>query len=260
MLAEMSSGPHFAVTEPPGGASAGLPTPSKYFQPAVLAVALPGAGSDAQFAREAFEPACAARGLPLRAVQPDPSGVVASYRAALARAADQGPVLVLGISLGAGVAVHWARDHPDQVAGIVAALPAWTGPSSPECPAAASAAAAAAMLRDRGLAYALEHLHQTSAPWLARALTRSWRAQWPQLPGALQEAAEYDWPDRAALASVPAALRVLGAHDDPVHPWHIAREWAQYAQVPLQRLGLADIAADPGVLGNRGLSRTAQPG
>ncbi|WP_280366078.1 hypothetical protein [Nocardia wallacei] len=46
-----------------------------------LVVALPGTGSDADFARRAFGPACAALDLPFLAVEPDPRAVVASCRA-----------------------------------------------------------------------------------------------------------------------------------------------------------------------------------
>ncbi|WP_280441476.1 hypothetical protein [Nocardia brasiliensis] len=58
--------------------------------PAQVVVALPGSGSDADFARRAFEPAGRARRLDVVAVQPDPAAVVASYRAALAGAAAAG--------------------------------------------------------------------------------------------------------------------------------------------------------------------------
>ncbi|RJO72922.1 alpha/beta hydrolase [Nocardia panacis] len=217
-------------------------------------VALPGTGSDADFARRAFEPACTARGFELIAVRPDPRGVVAGYRAALDAAAASGPILVTGISLGAAVAVEWAAEHPRAAIGVVAALPAWTGPDTAQCPAALSAAYTARQLRERGLEEVVTQLRSSSPPWLARALTQSWRAQWPDLPDALEEAADYKWPGVELLGSVRVPVAVVGAVDDPVHPISIAEQWA--ALLPhsaLHRITLDELGADPGVIGRLGL-------
>jgi pimeloyl-ACP methyl ester carboxylesterase len=223
-------------------------------RPAVV-VALPGTGSNADFARRAFEPACRDRAIELIAVEPDPRAVVASYRAALDAAAGSGPVLVTGISLGAAIALEWAGEHPDTAVGVVAALPAWTGPDTAACPAALSAAITAGQLRADGLEPVIERMRAGSPRWLADALTQSWRSQWPHLPEALEEAADYKWPgaDRLGTLDVPVAL--ITAVDDPVHPFAIAEEWA--ALIPraeLHRITLAQLGADPAVLGNIGLA------
>ncbi len=224
-----------------------------------VVVALPGTGSDADFARRAFEPACEARRLAVVAVEPDPMGVVASYRAALDAAAAAGPIAVAGISLGAAVAIEWAAEHPDQVVGVVAALPAWTGPDTAACPATLSAGATAAQLRADGLDAVVERMRASSPRWLADALTRSWRAQWPNLPAALEEAADYKWPGTERLGTLDVPVAVVTAIDDPVHPFAIAEEWA--ALIPrsaIHRITLADLGADPAILGHTGFAALAR--
>ncbi|MGV9410064.1 alpha/beta fold hydrolase [Nocardia sp. NPDC003693] len=220
-----------------------------------VAVALPGTGSDAHFARRAFESACTAAGVPCVAVDPDPLRVIESYHAALDTAARSGPVLIAGISLGAAVAVDWAARHPESTYGVVAALPAWTGADTTGCPAALSAAATAAQLRADGLDAMIERMRASSPAWLAEALTRSWRSQWPDLPAALEEAASYAWPEPGLLASITAPVHIVGAVDDPVHPIAVAERWA--ALIPdahLHRITLDELGADPAILGARGVA------
>ncbi|MGI5217407.1 alpha/beta hydrolase [Nocardia sp. CA-290969] len=226
-------------------------------RPAVV-VALPGTGSDAHFARRAFEPACTALGLDLIAVDPEPGAVIDGYRAALDAAAVRGPVLAAGISLGAAVAVEWASARTTaDVAGVIAALPAWTGPDTAQCPATLSAAVTAAQLRTEGLEPVLERMRASSPRWLADALTRSWRAQWPGLPAALEEAAQYKWPEATLLDGLPAPLAVVAAADDPVHPVAVGREWARRApRSVITEITLDQLGADPAVLGRLGLRYT----
>ncbi|MCX4094812.1 alpha/beta hydrolase [Nocardia sp. alder85J] len=222
----------------------------------ITVVGLPGTGSDADFARRAFEPACAARALAFVAVEPDPRAVVASYRAALDAAARSGPVLAAGISLGAAVAVEWAIDNPDSAVGVIAALPAWTGADTGDCPATLSAAVTAAALRAEGLDPVLARMRAGSPPWLAAALTRSWTAFWPALPSALEEVASYAWPEPETLAALPVPATVVTAVDDPVHPYPVADRWAELIpDCVVHRITLDELGADPAVLGDRGFAR-----
>ncbi|WP_328398366.1 alpha/beta fold hydrolase [Nocardia sp. NBC_00416] len=216
---------------------------------------MPGTGSDAHFARRAFGPACAAAGLDFVAVDPDPSAVIDSYRAALNSAADRGPVLAAGISLGAAVAVEWAATRDTaEVSGVVAALPAWTGPDTAHCPATLSAAVTAAQLRAEGLEPVISRMRAGSPGWLADALTRSWRGQWPGLPGALEEAAQYKWPEAALLDDLSVPLAVIAAADDPVHPVAVGREWARRApRSALTEITLDELGADPAIVGRLAL-------
>ncbi|MEV0711099.1 alpha/beta hydrolase [Nocardia aurea] len=222
---------------------------------AMVAVALPGTGSDADFARRAFGAAAAASGLEFVAAEPDPRGLVAGYRAALDAAAARGPVLAAGISLGAAIAVEWAAEHPGSVTAVIAALPAWTGADTTDCPAALSAAFTADRLAADGLEPVIEGMRATSPAWLADALTQSWRAQWPQLPRALREAAGYAWPDVERLGSVGVPVALVAAIDDPVHPLAVAEQWAEaIPEAALYRITLDELGADPAILGRIGFA------
>lgn len=230
-------------------------------EPRPTVVALPGTGSDADFARRAFESAAATHELRFHAVEPDPRAVVASYRAALDEAAADGPVLATGISLGAAVAVEWAAEHAGsgRVAGVVAALPAWTGPDVAGCPAALSAAFTAQRLRADGLEAVIEQMRAGSPGWLGTALTQSWRSQWPWLPEALEEAASYSWPDADLLTVLDVPVAVVATIDDPVHPLAVGERWA--ALIPgatLDKLTLDELGADPAALGRSGFTALAR--
>ncbi|GAB2520045.1 alpha/beta fold hydrolase [Nocardia heshunensis] len=193
--------------------------------------------------------------LPFLAVDPDPRRVIESYRAALDAAARSGPILIAGISLGAAVAVDWAAEHPDSVYGVIAALPAWTGADTTGCPAALSAAATAAQLRADGLDAMVTRMRESSPAWLADALTRSWTSQWPDLPAALEEAAAYAWPEPDLLARVTARVEIIGATDDPVHPFPVAERWTTLIpRATLHTITLDELGADPSILGTRGIT------
>lgn len=226
-----------------------------------IAVVLPGTGSDADFARRAFEPALRAAGIDVIAVEPDPRRVVASYLEALdAAAAEHGRILVGGVSIGAAVALNWAIDQQDRTDGVLAALPAWTG--DPDgAPAAASAAFTAQRLREDGLHVVSDEMRASSPSWLGAELTKSWTSQWPDLPLALDEASVYRGPTAATLATLQVPVGICGAVDDPVHPIAVAQLWADL--LPDAALGLvtlAQIGADPGVLGRSALDALVSAG
>ncbi|MEV6213399.1 alpha/beta hydrolase [Nocardia sp. NPDC051833] len=221
----------------------------------VTVVALPGTGSDADFAARAFGPAAAAHGLAFQAVEPDPQAVIASCTAALGAAAARGPVLAAGISLGAAIALDWAAGQPTAVVGVITALPAWTGAETAACPAALSASVTAEQLRADGLDAVIERMRASSPAWLADALTQSWRGQWPHLPRALDEAAAYAWPTLERLADTRVPVAVVGASDDPIHPIAVAEQWAAtLPQARLRRVTLDELGADPAVLGHAGFA------
>ncbi|QCQ90832.1 alpha/beta hydrolase [Rhodococcus sp. SGAir0479] len=219
------------------------------------AVVLPGTGSDANFADRAFRTALAQVGVDTVAVEPDPRRVVGSYRDAMDRAADRhGRIVVGGVSIGAAVALEWACANPDRVAAVLAALPAWTG-SPVDAPAAASAVFTATQLRAHGLDAVTAEMTASSPPWLADELARSWRAQWPDLPSALEEAAAYHAPGTDMLAGLRVPVGVAAAVDDAVHPLTVAKEWtAALPRAAMCELTLDEIGADPAALGRATLT------
>lgn len=218
---------------------------------AEFAVFLPGTGSDAEFAEAAFAPSFARRGMVTEAVQPDPSGLVAGYTAALDEAArSHGPIVVGGISIGAAVAARWALSNPSNTAALVLALPAWTGDPDRSV-AAISARFTAQALRADGLDAVTEAMVASSPKWLATTLRRSWAAQWPALPDALDEAASFRGPSLADLAQLEVPTAVVGASDDPVHPLAVARSWVRsLARGALRTVTLADIGDATSTIGD----------
>ncbi|KWX68449.1 alpha/beta fold hydrolase [Mycobacterium sp. NAZ190054] len=213
------------------------------------AVLLPGTGSDDDFVYRAFAPALHGAGAVVVAPPPQPDRLLDGYRDELRDAAQSGPIVVGGVSIGAAVAVEWALAHPNEVVAVLAVLPAWTG-NPDTAPAAAAARYSAEMLRRDGLAAAMTQMQATSPRWLAEELTRSWLGQWPALPDALDEAARYVAPTSIELERLSAPLGVVSATDDAVHPMEVGVEWATAAPcAALRTLTLDAIGADPAVLG-----------
>ncbi|MGA9871809.1 MAG: alpha/beta fold hydrolase [Rhodococcus sp. (in: high G+C Gram-positive bacteria)] len=226
----------------------------------VHAVVLPGAGSDARFAADAFASAFATAGTTTQTVDPDPTGVIAGYERALDDAArEHGPIIVGGISIGAAVAMSWALEHPDRVVAVLAALPPWIGVAG-DAPAALSARLTSHRLNTEGLGPATAAMASSTPPWLAETLTRSWASQWPDLPGALREVADYTAPSVDELRRVRVPTALVGAVDDPVHPFDVAEVWHREIEgSALASVTLDQIGRDPGVLGRcamDALSRT----
>lgn len=215
----------------------------------VSTVVLPGTGSDDDYVRRVFAGALNEAGAVLVAPPPRPERLVDGYLRALDDAARAGPVCVGGISIGAAVATAWALAHPDRTVAVLAALPAWAGvPGS--APAALAARYTAARLRSDGLAATTMQMRSSSPPWLGDELARSWRAQWPQLPDAMEQAAGYVAPSHADLSRLSAPLAVVAAVDDPIHPLQVAVDWVTAApRAALRTVTLEQFGADTAALG-----------
>jgi pimeloyl-ACP methyl ester carboxylesterase len=219
-------------------------------------VVLPGSGSDAAFVQAAFGAPLRAIGVTLHAVTPRPGGdVVAGYRTALdAALAEPGPVLVGGVSLGAHVAAAWAAERgngagPGGPAGLLLALPAWTGAPG-EAPAAAAARATAAQVRAGGVAAAVAAARAGSPRWLGDELARAWSGYGAGLADAFEAAAAEPAPDAAALRSITVPVGIAALTDDPVHPLATARTWEHlFPRAATCTSTLAAFGADPAVLG-----------
>ncbi|MBM7776299.1 pimeloyl-ACP methyl ester carboxylesterase [Actinokineospora baliensis] len=203
------------------------------------AVLLPGTGSDEVFVRSVFAGPLAAVGVALRTPRPRPGkDLVKAHLAALD--ATEGPVLVGGISLGAHLGALWAAANPDRCAGLLLALPAWTGDSA-GAPAALAARHSAADVRSRGLEAALSTAVTGVAPWLAAELTRAWRGYGPALADSLEAAADHPGPAQADLTSLTVPAGVASCTDDPIHPIETAQAWAE--ALPRAHLGTTSLSA-----------------
>ena len=158
-------------------------------------------------------------------------------------------MLVGGVSLGAHVAARWAAAAPrGRVAGLLLALPAWTGlPRA--APAAVAARWTAAQARRGGVAAAVAA--SAGAPsWLVAELGRAWAGYGAGLAPAFETAAEEPAPTTAELAGLDVPVGVAALVDDPVRPLEVAQEW--HAALPRSALvttTLAAFGADPGALG-----------
>ncbi|AFC44638.1 MULTISPECIES: hypothetical protein [Mycobacterium] len=226
----------------------------------VTTVLLPGTGSDDDYVQRAFSGPLAHVGAVLVNPPPRPDRLIDGYLAALDAAACEGPIAVGGVSIGAAVAAAWALAHPDRTVAVLAALPAWAGAPG-EAPAALAARYSASRLRADGLAATTTQMRASSPPWLADELTRSWGAQWPHLPDAMEEAAAYVAPSCDELAGLAAPLAVAAAVDDPIHPLQAGLDWVAAApRAALRTVTLDQIGADPAALGAACLAALAELG
>ena len=215
----------------------------------VTAVLLPGTGSDDDYVARAFAAPLHAAGARLVAPPPQPGRLIEGYWVAMDAAAQDGPIAVGGVSIGAAVSLTWALRHPDRTVAVLAALPAWTGEPG-EAPAALAARYSAQQLRDHGLAATTAQMQASSPPWLAAELTRSWRVQWPDLPDAMEQAAGYVAPSHAQLQALTTPMGVVAAVDDTIHPLAVGREWANAApHAALRTITLDQLGADSAALG-----------
>lgn len=215
----------------------------------VTTVLLAGTGSDDDYVYRAFSGALHEVGALVVTPPPQPHRLIAGYREALDSAGTHETIAVGGISLGAAVAVTWALAHPRRAVAVLAALPPWTG-SPDSAPAALTARQSAHLLRRDGLVSATAQMRAGSPEWLATELTRSWVAQWPSLPDAMDEASEYVAPTCDQLEGLSVPMGVAAATDDPIHPVEVGAEWVSAApRAALRTVTLDEIGADPAALG-----------
>ncbi len=133
------------------------------------------------------------------------------------------------------------------LAGLLLALPAWTGPPG----AVAAATGAAADQVDRlGVAGALAAARAGGVGWVADELAAAWPAYGDLLAPTLRAAARSAGPSAAELAALAVPVGLVAFADDPLHPLAVAEEWAALLpRAALRCLRLADLAADRAPLG-----------
>lgn len=204
-------------------------------------------------------------GVRLLAPRPKPGpDVVERMLADLDRAAaEHGPLLVGGVSLGAQVAASWAvgavagsgaRPHAGagrtgQCAGLLVAMPAWIG--APGTAVASSAALASAdLVEAAGVDAALAHARSGAPPWIADELDRAWPGYGQALASSLRAAAATAAPSLAELCRLDVPAGVAAVSDDPVHPLDIAAAWTgALPNAALVTTSLAAVGRDRRTLG-----------
>ena len=132
-----------------------------------MVIMMAGTGSDDDYLRRSFGPAVTSAGDELVALPPS-ADLIDDYRRTLDEAAAQASAagrrfLVGGVSLGAVVALRWALDRPRAgCAGVLAALPPWSGPAHRSV-AAGSALITADSIESDGLEATIETMSPASA-------------------------------------------------------------------------------------------------
>ena len=207
--------------------------------PVETVLLLPGTGSDEVFVRSVFTDPLSQVGAIVNAPR---VRTLSERLTALDSAWTGHPIVVGGVSLGAHVAASWAVRNPDRCAGLVLALPAWTGAPG-GAPAALAAKASAKIVATQGITTAL----QGTSGWLHDELNRAWRGYGDQLVPHLEEASESIAPTIEELKTLDVPTGILGCTDDPVHPIGIAEAWA--AAIPRAVLVTTTLAAYPHALG-----------
>ncbi|NKE62910.1 alpha/beta hydrolase [Lentzea sp. PSKA42] len=207
--------------------------------PAETVFLLPGTASDEVFVRSVFAEPLSQVGAVLNAPRVRTLG---ERLTALENAWAGHPIVVGGVSLGAHVAATWAVRNPDRCAGLILALPAWTGAPN-RAPAALAARASAEIVTNHGLRAALTG----TTGWLHDELTRAWHGYGDLLVPHLEEASESAAPTLEELQSLKVPTGIVGCTDDPVHPIAVARAWAE--AIPRAVLVTTTLDAYPHALG-----------
>lgn len=222
-----------------------------------IIVGLPGAGFDAGFIEAAFAPLATDLNAELWAVSPEPGRVVDSYLEACREAAQTGPFIAVGISIGAVALAQWAvaeATHPTPAftkncRGLIMSMAPWTAVPSAETPAAVTARGTAQMLAEQGFGPVRDLMCESSPEWLVRLQQPCWDRLGDNLRVILREVADTPAPSPAELEQITAPCGVLGVADDPNHPSKISREWAQHIPTAVySQISLNDIAQDVRVL------------
>jgi len=147
-----------------------------------------------------------------------------------------GTAVIGGISMGAGVALNLALRHPQRVAGLVLARPAWLDRSLP--PAMLIYANIACLVRRFGveegrrryLASAAYAAVLAEAPDVAASLVGQFDAPQAAERIARLEHMPLDRPcaDLGACAAIDVPVLVLANRQDPLHPFALAQALAQH--------------------------------
>ena len=146
-----------------------------------------------------------------------------------------GPLAVVGVSMGAGIAISLALAEPDRVAGMVLVRPAWEHVPSP-ANLAGYAMVGELLQRFGAEKGAEEFAHSTFYRTLRAAspsAAASFRSQFDK-PMAAQRAVRLvnmpksvPYASPAVLAGVQTPAVVVGTAGDPPHPLSIATTWTE---------------------------------
>jgi pimeloyl-ACP methyl ester carboxylesterase len=244
------------IDDPPASGSGDAPRATR------TALIAHGAGSSGEFVRQAFGPPLLTAGW--RLVSYDlrghagSSAVTEPERLGLSdHVADLGVLarrfgasLLGGVSMGAHAAVLAAPKlaHGVEPAGLLLALPAWTG--EPDVVAAANAVQAAEIAAI-GVPPVLRRICSDHPGWVADELASTWPRHVPEaFVAVLRGLARSAAPAPRDLGALTEPVGLVALADDPMHPAGVAQQWAEI--IPSSRLVTLPFqapAADRSVLG-----------
>lgn len=219
------------------------------------AVLLPGTGSDEVFVRSAFVRPVTSLGLTVHAPTPRwGRELVRGYLAALDEAAASGPIVAGGVSMGAHLAALWATRNPSRCAGLLLALPAFTGDPG-DAPAVRLALATRDLVAEHGVERAISIATADVSDWLAVEIGRAWPRYGTELAAALDVSARQPAPTLVDLRGLDVPVGIACCTDDPVHPAAVAEQWAKaLPQAALERTTLHAMGTDVAALGQAAVS------
>jgi pimeloyl-ACP methyl ester carboxylesterase len=156
--------------------------------------------------------------------------------------------------MGAHAAVAAALDPaaPSLLAGLLLALPAWTG--TPDVVAAANAVQAAE-LRAVGVQAVLDRVCTDHPGWVADELATSWPRHDPAaFTAVLSALAQSPGPTPEELGRLVVPVGLVALDDDPMHPSTVADEWARLIpHAAVEHVAFSAPATDRAVLGHAAL-------
>jgi pimeloyl-ACP methyl ester carboxylesterase len=142
--------------------------------------------------------------------------------------------VVGGISLGAAVAVNVANRFPERVLGLVLVRPAWI--DRPLAENVGRYAKIAGLIREFGVEEGLARFRTSpefqvikgESPDCARSLVGQFeQPRAAECVTPLERlAADTPCSDRRRYSDIRVPTMVLGNHQDPIHPWHLAKSLA----------------------------------
>lgn len=190
------------------------------------AILLPGSASTSHFVRRAFPEILADHDIAQWAPTGGDAATMAEQLAQFAAGTADEPTVVIGVSIGAHAAALWASELNRADTRLLLALPAWTGPPSP---VAAMTETAAHRIETYGLSSELQRLTALFPDdWVTKELVLAWSAVPPEdLASTLRATATSTAPTIDQLSTITMPTLVLGLHNDPMHPWPVAQQWAQ---------------------------------
>lgn len=190
------------------------------------AVLLPGSASTGEFVHRAFSAVLSDASIASWESGSGDAAVTADLLGQWVDSLDHAErLVVIGVSIGAHAAALWASTNRRPHTRLLLALPAWTGPPDD---VAAVTALAAQRIEQHGLPAELQLL-KTRFPgdWVTNELVRAWGStDQATLVSTLRATAASAAPTLAQLRAIAMPTLVLGLHDDPMHPWSVALQWA----------------------------------